>query len=75
MMDETNNQNYDNTIFYQPEFNENFSFSPLVTIREPPNKKNIYNNINKNIKLENQQIFYNSLKNVKIKYPIFNHFK
>ena len=66
MMDATNNRNYDNTIFYQPEFNENFSFSPLGTIREPLNKKSIYNNINKNIKLENQQIFYNSLKNVKI---------
>ena len=73
MMDATNNRNYDNTIFYQPEFNENFSFSPFVTIREPLNKKSIYNNINKNIKLENQQIFYNSLKNVKINNDLKNN--
>ena len=51
-----NNEN--NTIFYQPEFNENFSFSPFVTIKESLNKKKALNN--------NQQLYYNSIKNVKI---------
>ena len=65
-----NNNNEENTIFYQPEFDENFTFSPFGTINEPIHKKHIIKNINNNYKnninLENQQLLYNSLKNIQI---------
>ena len=65
-----NNNNEENTIFYQPEFNDNFSFSPFCSINEPKHKKLIIKNINKsnmnNNNLENHQLFYNSLKNIQI---------
>ena len=62
-----------NTIFDQPEFNENFSFSPFGTLKEPLCKQNQHNDINKNIKLENQQLFYNTVKNVKINNNLKNN--
>ena len=54
-----NINNEDNTITYQPEYNDNFGFSPFGTIKESLN-----NNKNKN--LERQQLFNNKIKNIKI---------
>ena len=57
------NNNDENTITYQPDFNNNFEFSPFGTIQETLNKKNDNNKINKesiNDKIKNIRIFDNT---------------
>ena len=60
------NNNDENTITYQPDFNNNFEFSPFGTIQETLNKKNDNNKINNesiNDKIKNIRIFDNNQMN------------